>query len=63
MKHKAETIPSQQSVPTDDAKLSALDQAIAKGIADAKNGRSSGVDSAFSRLRTELELEKPTSLQ
>jgi antitoxin ParD1/3/4 len=39
------------------AKLQALEEALARGIADAKAGRVVSVDEAFRRLRTELKFD------
>jgi antitoxin ParD1/3/4 len=39
-----------------DAKLQALDAALARGIADAEADRTMPLDEAFKRLRAELEL-------
>jgi antitoxin ParD1/3/4 len=41
-----------------EAKLAALDAAIARGIADADAGRVIPLDEAFDRLRQELKLPK-----
>jgi len=41
-----------------EAKLAALDAAIARGIADADAGRVMPLDEAFDRLRQELKLPK-----
>jgi antitoxin ParD1/3/4 len=38
------------------AKLRALEEALARGVADAKAGRVVSVDEAFRRLRSELKL-------
>ena len=38
------------------AKLKALDEALAEGIADAEAGRTMPLDTAFKRLREKLEL-------
>jgi antitoxin ParD1/3/4 len=38
------------------AKLKALDEALARGVADADAGRTIPLDVAFGRLRDELEL-------
>ena len=43
-----------------EAKLAALDAALAKGIADADAGRVIPLDEAFDRLRQELKLPKRT---
>ena len=43
-----------------EAKLAALDAALAKGIADADAGRVTPLDEAFDRLRQELKLPKRT---
>ena len=43
-----------------EAKLAALDAALAKGIADADAGRVIPLDEAFDRLRQELKLPRRT---
>jgi len=43
------------------AKLEALDAALARGIADAKAGRTIPLDEAFGRLRAELNLSDRSS--
>ena len=43
-----------------EAKLAALDAALARGIADADAGRVMPLDEAFDRLRQELKLPKRT---
>lgn len=43
-----------------EAKLAALDAALARGLADAKAGRVMPLDEAFDRLRKELQLPKRT---
>ena len=43
-----------------EAKLAALDAALAKGMADADAGRVIPLDEAFDRLRQELKLPKRT---
>ena len=43
------------------AKLQALDAALARGIADAEEGRTMPLDVAFKRLRDELDLHEPNS--
>lgn len=40
------------------AKLQALDEALARGISDAKAGRTMPLDEAFKRLRKKLDLPK-----
>lgn len=42
-----------------DARLKALDAALARGLADAEAGRSMPLDEAFRKLRTELNLPEP----
>ena len=44
------------------AKLQALDKALARGIADAKAGRTAPVEEAFRRLRAELGLPGPSAV-
>lgn len=41
------------------AKLKALDQALAQGIADAEAGRTQPIDEAFRKLRAELGIARP----
>ena len=41
------------------AKLKALDDALARGIADADAGRTQPLDEAFRRLRAELGMARP----
>lgn len=41
---------------TDAARLETLDKALERGLADAKAGRVMSVDTAFTRLRQELNL-------
>ena len=43
-----------------EAKLAALDAALARGIADVEAGRVIPLDEAFDRLRQELKLPKRT---
>jgi antitoxin ParD1/3/4 len=43
------------------AKLRALEEALARGIADAKAGRVVSVDEAFRRLRGELKLSEDSA--
>ena len=43
-----------------EAKLAALDAALARGIADADAGRVMPLDEAFDRLRQELKLPRRT---
>jgi len=45
------------------AKLKSLDEALARGIADAKAGRVTPVDEAFARLRAELGMTDPPAGQ
>ena len=44
-------------------KLKALDEALARGIADAEAGRTMPLDVAFKRLREELGLPERSSGQ
>ena len=41
------------------ARLKALDEALARGIADAEAGRAMPLDEAFRRLRAELKRDDP----
>ena len=43
-----------------EAKLAALDAALARGLADVEAGRVMRLDEAFDRLRQELKLPKRT---
>lgn len=43
-----------------EAKLAALDAALARGLADVEAGRVMPLDEAFDRLRQELKLPKRT---
>lgn len=40
------------------AKLKSLDEALARGIADAEAGRAEPLDEAFRRLRSELGMDR-----
>lgn len=42
-------------------RLDELDQALAKGLADADAGRTLSLDEAFNKLRTELQLPERSS--